>query len=324
MQEVMNKLTLLQPGADDAPRPAGQALAHLQQKIDLAQQKTLGARLPAFFFAPARRVALTAVFLILFLGTAFSFPTVRAAASDFLGLFRVQKFAAISISPEQIAMLEQVAELGLSPGELEIIEEPGAVTEVDSLREAQSLTGLTAVRTFSTLGEPASVFVTDGGYGRFQIDPEGTRAILEAVGVDPTLLPDNLENANIRITVFAGVQQQWANGITLMQTESPIVEYPKDFDATLLGSALLQILGMSEAEANRLAAQIDWTSTLLLPIPQEAATFNEVTVEGNSGILLDSLDGQSTALVWQHDGIIHLLMQKGNGVDLLELVSQLK
>ncbi|KAA3660419.1 MAG: hypothetical protein DWQ04_19435 [Chloroflexi bacterium] len=324
MQEVMNKLALLQPEAEDAPRPAGQALARLQQRIDLEQQQTLGVRLQAFFLAPARRAALTAVFLILFFGTAFSFPTVRAAASDFLGRFRVQKFAAISISPEQIAMLEKIADLGLSPGELEIFEEPGAATEVDSLREAQSLTGIEGVRTLSDLGEPTTVFVTDGGYGRFKIDPEGTRAILEAAGVNANVLPDDLENANIHITVFAGVQQQWESGIMLMQTESPIVDYPNDFDSTLLGSALLQILGMSEAEANRLAAQIDWTSTLLLPIPQEAATFSEVTVEGNSGILLDSLDGQSSALVWQRDGIIHLLIQEGNTVDLQELVGNLR
>ena len=166
--------------------------------------------------------------------------------------------------------------------------------------------------------------MTDGGYGRFNIDPEGMRAILEAAGVDPNLMPDGLDNANINITVFAGVQQQWEDGISLMQTESPIVEYPNDFDSALLGSALLQILGMSEAEANRLAAQIDWTSTLLLPIPQEAATFSEVTVEGNSGILLTSLDGQASALVWQRDGIIHLLVQEGNAVDLHALVGNLR
>ena len=324
MQEVMDKLALLTPGAEDAPLPAGQALARLQQRIESTQQNRLGARIYAFFFAPARRMALTAVFLLVFMITAFSFPTVRAAASDFLGLFRVQKFAAISISPEQIAILEQVAELGLSPGELEIIKEPGAATEVGSLREAQRLTGLAAVRTLPDLGEPTSVLVTDGGYGRFQIDPEGAPAILAAAGVDPNLLPDNLENTNIRITVFAGVQQQWDNGITLMQTESPIVEYPNDLDPTVLGSALLQVLGMSAAEANRLAAQIDWTSTLLLPIPQEAATFSEVTVEGNSGIALTSLDNQFNALIWQREGIIHLLVGEQDIADLLDLTHDLR
>ena len=49
---------------------------------------------------------------VLFFAVLFSFPAVRAAASDFLGLFRVQKFAPISISPEQMAMLEQLAEGG--------------------------------------------------------------------------------------------------------------------------------------------------------------------------------------------------------------------
>ena len=323
-QEVMEKLSLLQPGTDDAPRPARQALANLQRRIDLEQQDSLSARLQTFFFAPARRLALTAVFLLLFFGTAFSFPTVRAAASDFLGLFRVQKFAAISISPEQIAMLEQIAELGLSPGELELIEEPGAATEVDSLREAQSLTGIAAIRTLSDLGEPTELFVTDGGSARFRLDVEGTRAILESAGVDPNVLPADINNTNINVNVFPGVQQHWADSnISLLQTESPIVTYPEKIDRAVLGSAFLQMLGMSEAEANRLAAQIDWTSTLLLPIPQDAASFNEIMIEGSSGIQLDSVDGQSSALVWQRDGIIHLLIREGEGVDLLDLVSQL-
>ena len=324
-QEVMEKLSLLQPRANDAPRPARQALANLQQRIDQEQQNTLSARLQTFFFAPARRLALTAVFLLLFFGTALSFPTVRAAASDFLGLFRVQKFAAISISPEQIAMLEQIAELGLSPGELEILEEPGAATEVDSLREAQTLTGMSTIRTLPDLGEPTELFVTDGGSGRFRLDLEGTRAILEAANVDPNLLPNDIQNTNVHITIFSGVQQHWeASNISLLQTESPIVTYPEKIDQAVLGSALLQILGMSEAEANRLASQIDWTSTLLLPIPQDAASFSEVMVEGTSGIQLDSIDGQSSALVWQQNGMIHLLVREGAGADLLDLVSQLK
>lgn len=323
-REVLEQLAVLKPQAADAPRPVAQAWAGLQNQIEAGRQHRRPWRLQAFLFSPARRVAFTTVFLIIFLGTALSFPTVRAAASEFLGLFRVQKFAAISISPEQVAMLEQIAEQGISPGELEVYEEPGAGTPVDSLAEAQQLTGLETLRTVPGLGTPTSIFVTDGGNGRFRIDPEGTRALLEAAGVDPAILPPTLTNSSIRITVFAGVEQQWENSISLMQTESPIVEYPEEIDPALLGSALLQVLGMSKAEANRLAQQIDWTGTLLLPIPENAATFNEVTVEGNSGIALTSLDGQFGALIWQRDGIIHLLVGEQTTTDLLQLAHSLE
>jgi hypothetical protein len=70
----------------------------------------------------------------------FSLPAVRAAASDFLGLFRVEKFAPISVSPQQMAMLEQIAEQGLHPGELVMTSEP-ASRKVASGAEAEALVG---------------------------------------------------------------------------------------------------------------------------------------------------------------------------------------
>ncbi|MCA9927357.1 MAG: hypothetical protein KC419_02725 [Anaerolineales bacterium] len=323
-QDVLEALAVLQPKSTEMPKPARQAWAQMQQQTAPIRTSGWGYHLRAFFLSPARRVALTAVFLILVLGTALSFPTVRAAAGEFLGLFRVQKFAAVSISPEQIAMLQQLAEQGLSPGELEIYDEPGAGVQVESLAAAKQITGLESLRTVPALGEPETIIVTDGGNGRFVIDVEGTRAILEAAGLDADLVPADLDNAGVRITVFAGVEQQWANGISLLQTESPIVEYPGAVNPELLGSALLQMLGMSAAEADRLAQQIDWTGTLLLPIPTNAATFNEVTVEGNSGIALTSLDGQFNALIWQRDSIIHLLMGEQDLGTLLNLAQDLE
>ena len=80
-----------------------------------------------------RRTVAVGLAFVLLLAILFSFPAVRAGASEFLGLFRVQKFAPISISPEQIALLEQLAEEGMEPGELVIRNEPGAITPVGSL-----------------------------------------------------------------------------------------------------------------------------------------------------------------------------------------------
>jgi hypothetical protein len=276
-------------------------------------------RVGRFMMQQNRRYATAvALFLILF-AAAFSFPAVRAAASDFLGLFRVQKFAAISVSPEQIALLQQVAEEGLMPGQVEIIEEPGELRRVESLDMAQRETSLSAVRTLANEGEPAEIWVADGGNGRLIVDLAGARAIVEAAGADPQLLPDSLDGAPVDVKVFAGVQQQWADGLVLMQTASPEVDYPDDVDPTVLGEALLQVLGLSDAEAYRLARSIDWTSTVLLPVPQEFASFTEVTVDGVSGMALDSLGGEGSTLLWQKDGVVYILI--GPDRSSTELVS---
>ncbi len=308
VQKTLNQLSVLEPQAGDAPRPATQAMAQVRRAVDAQEEARFVNRMGRFMMQQNRRYATAVVLFLILFAAAFSFPAVRAAASDFLGLFRVQKFAAISVSPEQIALLQQVAEEGLMPGKVEIIEEPGELRQVESLDMAQRETGLSAVRTLANQGEPAEIWVADGGNGRIIVDLAGARAIVEAAGADPQLLPDSLDGAQVDVTVFAGVQQQWADGLMLMQTASPEVDYPDDVDPTVLGEALLQVLGLSDAEAYRLARSIDWTSTVLLPVPQEFASFTEVSVDGVSGMALDSLGGEGSTLLWQKDGVVYILI----------------
>jgi hypothetical protein len=102
----------------------------------------------------------------------------------------------------------------------------------------------------------------------------------------------------------------------LNQSSSPLIEYPEDVDTAALGQALLQALGMDARQARRLAQSIDWTSTLLLPIPEGIATFSEVDVDGVGGLAFSSYDGVNNAILWQKDGVVYVL----NGGQLDELV----
>ncbi|MCP5100911.1 MAG: hypothetical protein GY943_35615 [Chloroflexi bacterium] len=322
-QDVLDQLSVLNLTPFESPRPAAQAMADLRQRIDAEQKSSVVQRLRDFLFLPARRGMATAVTLLLVFTIAFSFPTVRAAASDFLGLFRVQKFEGISISPEQFMLLQQVAEQGLSPGDVTFDGEPN-VFAANSLDEAIAATGFEQARTLTQLGAPEGVVVTEGGNGRLDIDIDGLRAIFAAANVDPTLIPETLDNARVEIGVFPGIEQNWADGTLLVQMASPEVSYPEDIDQIALGEAVLQLLGMSPLEAARLSRQIDWTSTLLLPIPTDAATFEEVTVEGVSGLALIGMDGQHTALIWQTNGVMNMLLSEGNTADLLALTNTLR
>lgn len=322
LQDVFDQLSRLAPKPADAPHPK-QAFARLQQHIELVEEQKLSHQIRRWFVMLNRKwvFPLLAVFLFIF---AFSFPQVRAAASEFLGLFRVQQFTAITISPQQIALLEQVAEQGLTPGELEIIHEPGQGQVVDSLKEAEDLTGLTAVRTLPSLGEAAEILTTGGGNGRFTVDLKGARAIVEAAGGDPNLLADSLDGAEVIVSVYPGVAQNWSDGTSLMQTPSPVLDYPDDMEPTVLGEALLQVLGLNTEEAHDLAQSIDWTSTLLLPIPRDAATFSAVTVDGVNGMALSSLTSEDNVLLWQKEGRIYLLTGKMPMDNLLELADSLQ
>lgn len=312
LQEVLDTLSALKPTAAEAPRPASHALARLKQELELQQEQPLFWR----FMAMSKRKYTFATILALFLlVVAFAFPGVRAAASDFLGLFRVQKFAAISISPEQLALLEEVADSGLYPGEIEIIDEPAEPQLMSSLTEAEALSGWQA-RSPGQLGEPDSVYFTDGARGRLTVNVDNARTLLSVAGADPALIPDSLDGAAVDVTIYSSIGQNWQDGIALMQSPSPLIEYPDDVDATALGEVLLQVLGMEQGQARRLSQSIDWTNTMLLPIPENVATFNEVRIDGVSGLALSSLDGRNAALLWQLDGTVYAL----SGTDVESLI----
>lgn len=302
VQEVLDTLSVLSPTAAEAPRPAPQALARLRAEIETEPYDSIFGRLTEMF---RRKYALATVVVLVLFSAAFAFPSVRAAASDFLGLFRVQKFAPISISPEQLAMLEEIAESGLFPGEVEMIQEPGEPTRVDSLAEAESFAG-SSVRTLADLGEPDQIYTMTGGSGRLIVNVEDSRAIMEMAGVDPNLISDSLDGAPVNVTIYSAVSQQWED-IVLMQTPSPLVEYPEDVDTVALGEALLRVLGMDARQARRLARSIDWTNTVLLPVPENAASFSEIEVDGVSGIALASINGRDAAIMWQKDGVVFVL-----------------
>lgn len=267
-----------------------------------------------------KRSAIAIVGALLILVAAFALPPVRAAASDFLGLFRVQKFAAISVSPRQVQLLENLADQGLTPGEITMIEEPGPRQAVDTLAEAQATTGW-PVRTAGELSQPDQITVAGGGRGRLTVDVESARAILEAAEVDPDYMPKSLDGAVVDVTIYPGVEQVWAGDLTLFQTESPEVDYPEGVDTAQLGQALLQLLGMTPGEARRLAQNIDWNSTLVLPVPQDLATFSEVTVNGNSALALSGVSGDENSLMWQQDGLVFFLVGS-QSVEALQQIAE--
>jgi hypothetical protein len=316
-------LTMLAPGGEDAPKPASAAWAQVRQQVDASEKMRWSTRLQTFLAAPGRRYATAVALAALLLAVAFSFPTVRAAAGEFLSLFRVQNFTAVTISPQQIALLNQVAQDGLMPGKVEVFADPNQLTPVGSLDEAGAHLGMMTVRTIGALGEPTAVYVSAPGSGRLTIDLADSRAILEAVDASPLLLPDEIDGAQVDVSVFPGIEQQW-QGIHFMQSATPEVAYPAGLNTQLLGQAALQVLGLNEAEAARLSKNIDWTTTLLLPIPTDLATYQEVTVDGVSGMAISQLDGEGATIIWHNAGMLYTLYGDRSAEELLALADSLK
>lgn len=357
IEDVIERLSKLEPISGEKPLPtegdgpaAARAFNRLKATLSTeAASPGIGfGRINSMLTMQQRLTRAGAIAVLAVLITFFGFsPVGQALAGEFLGIFRVQKFAPISISPERLSQLEEMDFEGLYPGEVNWTEKPVDPIAVGSLTEAADMAGFNplAADLINNLGEPTDVGVAGSGSGELIVDLAAARTILNIAGVDGTLLPDSLDGATITVDVESGIATRWElYNTSLMQMPSPQINYPSDFDPAPVGQALLQFLGVEAEEAARLANTIDWTNTLVLPFPQGLGSFEEVTVNGSPGLLI-SADGDFSrfddrgdrgdrgrdfdrsdmpapplnTLIWEANGMLHMLSADLDKIALLQL-----
>ena len=78
-------------------------------------------------------------------------------------------------------------------------------------------------------------------------------------------------------------------------------------DVTHLAQIGLEFTGMTSEQAAAFVETVDWTSTLVVPIPRNAATYEQVAVDGTTGTLIQrpADDMPQFVLLWVKDGIIY-------------------
>ena len=243
----------------------------------------------------------------------FALEPVRALASDFLGLFRVEKFVVVDIDPGRMDQIASAIDQNMFVRSLETFGEENGGTIAATLDEAAAAAGFNP-RTVDGYGDPSMIAVSAGHTASFTPDVASMRQVFAALDLDPNLLPDSIDGKTFTLTTEPGIAQNFTdeNGETLfsiMQTPSPSVDGPSDVDLQQLGNAMLQLLGMSPEEAARLSESIDWTSTFVIPVPRDLASVREVQVNGVTGLLFDARGSGSdapegNALLWQQNGYV--------------------
>jgi hypothetical protein len=247
--------------------------------------------------APARAArwmpALAAAASIALVTLAFTLPAVRASAQALLDLFRVRNFAAVPFDPERLEKLEAVEHDGAmlvfdrkqilqEPGAPELFPTPGAATAKAgfTVAEPSYLPGGLALDTVSVSGEARAVLA---------VSSARLRSVLDALGLHDVTVPAGLDGRDITVHTYPLVTQRYRadkSRLELMQSRSPEVGLPAGVDLARLGEVGLRILGLDAGEARRMAGAIDWRSTLVVPVPVNAAEFRQITVRGNPGLLV--------------------------------------
>jgi len=258
---------------------------------------------------------------------------VRAAAGNFLQVFRVQKVKIVPVDMTQLKNMESNTELNalleqFDP-EASIITGGGEPEKLASLAEAGTAVNF-PVATLPSMGEPDQIFFHPETVVNLKLDKDLLLAVFDSAKIDVSL-PDSLNNAPIVITKPDTLIEEWGSRqehpLTFIQLHAPEIEYPDDLDLNALGAAGLQLLGMSKVEATTLSATIDWANTLVLPVPTDAGiTATEVSVNGNQGFIFSDSDGggSESALLWQANGMTYFLEGRFGAEKLLALAASVQ
>jgi len=107
---------------------------------------------------------------------------------------------------------------------------------------------------------------------------------------------------------------------------SPEISAPPELDVPRIGQAYLELLGMTPDEATQFSQNIDWTSTLVIPIPRDGTSQQTVSVDGVQGTFIQQrLDGnRQYLLMWVKDGQLYALAGPGGQQSAVSIANSLK
>jgi len=347
-RHIMARLDMLNPRPAEEPDVSG---AWLEMRRRLANEpegrynSSVGRWMVNRGFTRSRwwMPALAGVMMIVLLGVLFSFASVRQAAADFLSIFRVQKITVIPISPEQWAAQEgklenlaQMMEQGLL-GTPTVLREGGAPQRVANAKEASDLAGFRVlVPSYVPNGSSLKEFsVSVGPAIRYEVERAKAQSALELLGVADVSLPEVEKlviEADIPVVVLQEYRLPAEDGtetrFAVYQARNPTATVEPAVDLTVFGEAALRALGVPAEEARRLAGTIDWTSTLVIPVPANLAEFREVSVNGTAGIMLTEVAQQAgepmRSLLWQKDNVMYIIAGRLRGSELLHIAESLR
>jgi hypothetical protein len=293
---------------------------------------------------------IAAVLLLTIVFSSLAFPQVRAIATNFLGLFRVEKVAVVPFNPANIP--DEITNAGPRIEQMladdVVFEEFGEVYEVASPAEASAAAGI-PIRLPYSLAEPSKITVQPGAQLTFKVDIGRMRAILDEMGKEDIDIPQYLQGQTVTADLPVSVTTMYgdcqvdleaareegfdpdvpysgnSNCTVLVQLASPTVSAPPGLDIDQVGTTFLELTGMSPEEAERFSQRVDWATTLIIPVPNYSAS-TDVLVDGVQGVWVyqpDRGDRTRFLLAWVKNGIVYSLSGRGTLEEAIHIANSL-
>jgi hypothetical protein len=332
---VKAHLAALDPTPAEAPRSAQLAYAQFTARQSAVSGKE---RFTMFksIFSPRLRPVWAGLAVVVLLAGALSFAPVRAWAGEILALFRVQKIVVLPIDTTRLGELGNDQTIGkqissLLSDSVTVTKKADKPQTVADAAQASQAAGF-AVRLPASRKDTPQLTVQGSTAFQAIVDRARAQSLLDESGLTDLKLPASLDGAVIKVDIPAGVTagygdcpkldeeagtakaegspgRRMANCILLAEIPSPSVNAPPDLDVQQLAEIGLQFTGMSAKQAHDFSQTVDWTSTLVIPIPRNGSTYKQVAVDGVTGYLIQrpADDAPQYALVWLKNGIIYAI-----------------
>jgi hypothetical protein len=314
------------------PRP--EFARRLSERLDRLESEPTRLHRPR----PAARAALYAASLVLAVGL-FAFPSVRAGARAFLDLFRVVNFAPVAVQPDRIKALiaqRQIRLPQLLGEQVEVLKAPAPPQTVATPEAAGAAAGIRVrMPAWRPVGmEPELIEVSADHALRVTANAANLRSLLDALGIDDLRVPDEIDGQSATVRVPAVVRityRDQARFATLLQARQPEVSFPAGIDLAGLAEIGLRVLGIERTEAHRFAQNVDWRTTLMVPVPADVSAFRQVDVQGHAGLLIESArrssqgaGGPETSILWSSGDTIFALVGNVRSAELFEMAQSVQ
>jgi hypothetical protein len=278
---------------------------------------------------------------------------VQSLAQQLSTIFRVQQFAAVTVpvpgmdgvpSPESLTDADkaQMVTMLSALGRLETQATPQNVREVGTLDEARA-----HYQQYGTLrvlpndklpqgfaGMPVRYAVSDPISAQYTLYTAVAKQYAGMARASAPQSPDlagllpNVSELTFTLDVPAAVAMAYGDETRcfgVVQLASPTLTIPSEIDIVAVRAALLAMPGLPEDTVAQIKGikDEDLDKTLIIPVPQDATT-EQVTIDGNAGILIADGQGRGVVVIWQEGGTLYAAGGNLSRDEILDIARDLR
>ncbi len=279
-------------------------------------------------FVPAWGGALAAILLV---GGLLISGSARAVAQKLLAIFRVQSVVVVPMERGIIGEGKGKLIGDFVSNQVNVTKneksQPAATRE-----EASDLAGF-AVRLPAILTETPRFTVRGAHAFEAIVDAKRIETLISMLDRPDLKAPAGIDGVKIAADIPRGVAAAYGDCragdcYVVEQAPSPTVVTVPEINVAELAELALQFTGMSAEDARRFSRTVDWTSTLAIPMPVDTARYENVSVDGVTGVLIQMQPrGPRPAgfgLIWVKHGIIYGVHGRGNPTMALAVAQSLQ